>query len=50
MAIFRGIHWDMLLVQDIDMVGNLMMASQTVRFLEESRCVILVSASIERFL
>ena len=46
----RNIHWDMLLVQDIEIREALLMADQMVRFLEDLTYVIILYAQMGRLL
>ena len=50
MAMLRNIHWDMLLVQDIEIREALLMADQMVRFLEDLTYVIILYAQMGRLL
>ena len=50
MEILRGIHWEMILVQDIELREDFMMSDDMVRFLEDLGYVTLVAAQMVRFL
>ena len=50
MTSLRGIHWEMLLIQDLELREALIMADQIVRFIDELRCVLLLDYHTGRFL
>ena len=50
MAILRVIHWEMLLLNDIELREAIMMADEIVRFIGDLGYVILVADQMARFL